>query len=107
MPSFNRSPQAIIHRLRIEKNTLKSKVAQGVTKMITPKAVRKTKNVSTSSSSNSQPPSEKKRKRNSLNNKNLGANVAGQFLDPDDRFKKKIYAGIKTNVFSSTIITIK
>jgi hypothetical protein len=105
MPSFNRTPQALIHRLRNERDKLKSQIAQAVTNLITPKPEKSKppRPVSTFSSSNSQPSSDKKRKRSSLNNKNIGASVAGQFRDVDDRKKKKIYAGIKTNVFSIII----
>jgi len=106
-PSFNRSPQALIHRLRKERDVLKSSLANAVINKVSQKQ-KTAKSVSPISTSINSQLSANKRKRSSLNDKNIGTNVAGQFRDPNDiHNRRKIYAGIKIHVFSFTIIIIK
>ena len=99
-PNFNRTRQAIKHRLRKLKVEFNSKIVTNLFKLVTPKKKVAENNCSSTTpltkiSSESSSPNNhnnKKRKRNN-NNKYIGANVAAPFQDRKDN-KTKIYTGI-------------
>lgn len=92
---FGRTEQAIVHRLRKERDEEQAKRSKSAVKMESPKPAPKKRPVSTiSSSSDSRPWKDNKRKRSCLSEL-LEIDVAGVFPDPKDKNKHKAYTGIE------------